>query len=140
MRARPTTVLAIVAALVVALALIAAIVSNGRERPQLDASTPEGVVQLYVTALFDDDVPGAVKHLDPVLGCTDPLPEAYISDVSWISVVKTTKNDDTAQVQLQVEEGSGLDGTWSHTENFTLRSVSGTWLITGEPWPIYNCN
>ncbi|MGV8846189.1 hypothetical protein [Tessaracoccus sp.] len=139
MRARPTTVLAIVAALVVALALVAAIVSNGRERPQLDASTPEGVVQLYVSTLFHGDVAGAVKYLDSELGCADPVPEAYLSDLSWVSAMKSTMKDDTAEVELRVEEGSGLDGTWSHIEVFTLRRDSDTWLITGEPWPLYSC-
>ncbi len=139
MRARPTTVLAIVAVLVVVLAVVAAFVSRGRERPTLDATTPEGVVQLYVSALFDDDVATAVEYLDPKLGCEDPLPEVYISDTSRIAVVKTTTTKDTAKVALQIEEGSGLDGNWSHREDFTLRRDSGTWLITGEPWPIYQC-
>ena len=139
MRGRPTIVLAIVAALVVLLAVVAAVVSAGRESPPLDATTPGDVVQLYVSTLFDGDVAGAVKYLDPELGCADPVPEAYLSDVSWISVLKSTMQDDTAEVDLRVEEGSGLDGTWSHTEIFTLRRDSGTWLITGEPWPIYSC-
>ena len=42
MKLRPAAVLAIVVALVTALAVIAAVVSAGRERPALDASTPDG--------------------------------------------------------------------------------------------------
>ncbi len=139
MRARPTTVLAIVAALVVALALIAAIVSNGRERPQLDASTPEGVVQLYISALFDDDIAAAVKYLDPANGCTDSVPEAYLPDTVRIAVVTSETTNQSARVEVEIDEGSGFDGSWSHQESFTLRSESGTWLITGEPWPLYEC-
>lgn len=139
MRARPTLVLAVVAALVVLLAVAAAVVSRGRERPTLDANTPEGVVQLYVSALFDDDVASAVEYLDPSLGCSDPLPETYLADIARIAVAKTTTSGNTASVELRIEEGSGLDGTWSHREIFSLRRDAETWLITGEPWPIYRC-
>ena len=139
MRVRPTAVLAIVAVLVVALAVVAAVVSGGRERPTLDPSTPEGVVQLYATSLFDGDVAAAVERLDPALGCTDPLPEVYLPDTVRITVVETTTDKTTARVELSIEEGSGIDGGWSHREDFTLRRASGTWLITGSPWPIYEC-
>lgn len=139
MRARPTIVLAVVAVVVVALAVVAAVVSSGRDRPTLDATTPEGVVQLYVSALFDDDVAAAVEHLDPTFGCSDPLPEVYLNGTSRIAVLKSATSGDTARVELRIEEGSGLGGTWSHDENFSLRRDGNTWLITGEPWPIYEC-
>lgn len=139
MRTRPTTVLAIVAALVVLLAVAAAIVSQGRERPTLDVSTPEDVVQLYISTLFDDDVASAVKYLDPALGCSDQPPEVYLPDGARVSVAKTATTGDTATVELRIEEGSGLDGSWSHREDFSLRRDNDSWLITGEPWPIYAC-
>ncbi len=141
MRARPATVLAIVAVLVVALAVVAAIVSSGRDRPTLDATTPEGVVQLYVTALFDDDVAAAAEdYLAPELNCGDFLSEMYLADTFRVAVVETTTTKDTAQVELSIEEDAGLfNGSWSHREIFTLRRDAGTWLITGEPWPVYQC-
>lgn len=139
MRTRPALVLAIVAALVVLLAVAAALVSRGRERPTLDASTPEGVVQLYVSALFEDDVAGAVEYLDPALGCSDPLPEVYIADTARVSVAKTSSSGDTAQVELRIEEGSGIGDVWSYRQDFSLRRENQAWLITGEPWPIYSC-
>lgn len=140
MRTRPTAVLVIVAVLVVLLAVVAALVSRGRDYPTLDANTPDGVVQLYVSALFDDDVATAVEFVDPALGCSDPLPEIYLSDIARVAVLKSTTSGDTASVELRIEEGSGLDGTWSHREDFSLRRDQGTWLITGDPWPIYSCN
>lgn len=139
MRSRPAIVLAIVAALVVLLAVAAAVVSRGRERPTLDPATPDGVVQLYATALFDNDVEGALEYLDPDLGCADPLPEVYLPDAARLSVTDTATNGDTATVELRVEEGGGWDSMWSHDQNFSLRRDEGTWLITGEPWPIYEC-
>lgn len=139
MRSRPAIVLAIVAALVVLLAVVAAVVSQGRDRPTPDPGTPDGVVQLYVIALFDGDVAGAVEYLDPELGCADPLPEVYLADSARLSVTETETNGDTATVELRVEEGGGLDGMWSHDQSFQLRRDEGTWLITGEPWPIYEC-
>lgn len=139
MRVRPAIVLAIVAVLVVALAVIAAVVSSGRERPTLDPTTPEGVVQLYASALFSDDVAAAEKYLDPDIDCGDFLTDFYISDTSRIAVLQSDEKADTARVELQIEEGSGLDGSWAHRENFTLRRDSGAWLITGDPWPFYEC-
>lgn len=139
MRARPTIVLAVVAVLVVALAVVAAVVSSSRERPTLDDATPEGVVQLYASALFNDDVTAAEEYLDPAIDCGDFLSDFFISDTSRIAVLKTEVDQDTASVELQIEEGSGLDGTWTHRENFTLRRDVGTWLITGDPWPFFEC-
>ncbi|MEO7587905.1 MAG: hypothetical protein ABIS84_07735 [Arachnia sp.] len=139
MRARPAAVLAVVASLVVVLAVVAALASRGREHPELDAGTPEGVVQLYVSALFNDDLATAAQYLDPALGCSDPLPEPYLNDTARIAVVKTTTSGDTAKVELRIEEGSGLNGSWTHDENFTLGRDGGTWLLTGEPWPVYGC-
>lgn len=139
MKARPNIVLAIVALLVVALAIVAAVVSGQRERPALDASTPDGVVQLYISALFNDDVAAAVEYLDPALNCEDTLRDIYISDTSRIAVLKTDVEGGIAKVGLQIEEGSGLDGSWTHREDFTLGHDSGTWLITEAPWPAYEC-
>ncbi len=139
MRVRPGIILAVVAVLVVALAVVAAVVSSSRDRPTLDATTPEGVVQLYVRDLFNDDVAAAKKYLDPASNCEDSLRDIYISDTARVAVIKTETKEDSATVQLQIEEGSGFDGGWSHSEDFTLRRDSGTWLITGEPWPLYEC-
>lgn len=139
MRARPATVLAIVAVLVVALAVVAAIVSSGRAQPTLDSRTPEGVVQLYVSALVKDDVAAAEEYLDPKLDCGDFLREIPVSNTSRIAVLTTEVTKETARVELQIEEGSGLDGTWTHSEEFTLRRDGETWLITGDPWPAYGC-
>lgn len=139
MRTRPGVVLAVVAAVVVVLAVVAALVSANRDRPELDPAAPEGVVQLYVSAIFDGDVATAVTHLDPALGCTDPLPEVYVGDTARIAVASSRIDGDTATVTLRIEEGSGLDGGWSHREEFTLRRAGATWVITRDPWPIYSC-
>ncbi len=139
MRNRPAAVLGAVAVLVVTLAVVAALVSANRDRPDLDPATPEGVVQLYVSALFDDSVAAAVEYLDPALGCSDPLPEVYTSDVARVAVASSRISGDTATVDLRIEEGSQLGGGWSHRETFRLRRDGETWLITGNPWPIYSC-
>lgn len=139
MKAPPNIVLAVVAVLVVGLAVVAALVSSGRERPTLDDATPEGVVQLYASALFNDDVTAAEQYLDPAIDCGDFLGDFFISDTSRIAVLETEVDQDTARVELRIEEGSGLDGTWTHRENFSLRRDVGTWLITGDPWPFFEC-
>ncbi|MGM0384463.1 MAG: hypothetical protein ACQERF_00575 [Actinomycetota bacterium] len=139
MRTRPAAVLGIVAVLVAVLAVVAALVSANRDHPAFDAGTPEGVVQLYVSALFNDGVGAAVEYLDPALGCSDPLPEVYIADTARVAVVRSSTSGDTATVDLSIEEGSGLEGGWSHRETYTLRRDGDTWVITGQPWPIHSC-
>ena len=139
MRARPTIILAVVAALVVVLAVVAAVVSANRQGPTLDPATPEGVVQLYISAMFSDDPSDGVKYLDPALGCSDPLPEMYMGDASRVAVLKTTLTGNTAQVDIRIEEGSGMTGSYSHDEYFKLRRDGDSWLIVEEAWPLYGC-
>lgn len=138
MRSRPAAVLGFVAALVVVLAVVAAVISATRDRPELDPATPEGVVQLYVTALYDDDVAGAVEYLDPALGCSERLPEVYLPETARVAVGPVTRTGERATVDLRIEEGAALS-SWTHRETFTLRRDGETWLITGDPWPIWQC-
>ena len=140
MRNRPNLVLAVVAGLVVALAVVAWFVAGRREPPRLDPTTPEGVVQTYVLSLVDGDEEAAVAHLDPKLGCKTPLPGTYLMrPVSLTLVSSKTTGEDAVVVFDVTEYGDSLFDSWSHRETFNLTRSESTWLIGGNPWPIYGC-
>ncbi len=138
MKARPNLVLLIVAGLVLALVVTAAVVSARRSTPEPDRATPDGTVQIFIRALYDRDDETAVSLLDPELGCETPL-QFYLPDAVRVGVVNVTTTADRATVIVEITEDSGIAESWSHRETYRLERRDGTWLITGEPWPIYSC-
>lgn len=132
-----------IATLVVALAAGAALVSSVRGTDSPDTSTPAGVVQAYVAAVIDGDDRGVLSHLDPSLGCASHLPEYSSPKSATVSIVSSTAIQGGAKVVVQIDEGGGglplLGEGYSHREDFQLTLTDGTWLITGQPWPIYSC-
>ena len=146
MKVRPNTVLAITGLAVVVLALVAALLSGQRQRSDFDEATPEGVAQLYVISLIRGDGEQALQLMDPALGCSTPLdyyapPQASIAlvDSEIQAGSQSAENGTSAKVVLEITETEGGFSTWSHRETLELRQVEGDWRITGEPWPIYNC-
>lgn len=139
MNARPNAVLAVVAGTVVALAVLAGILTMTRSAPDIDPTTPDGVVQLYTLAIVDGDDTEAVSYLDPSLGCSDPLPFDLGPMRTSLVIVDTSIDGDRAKVVADFTEYSGMLDSWDHREDFELRQVDGAWLITGQPWPVYGC-
>jgi hypothetical protein len=140
MSVRPNVVLAVVAGLVVALGIVAAVVSGSREPQRLDPATPEGTVQLFLTALFDGDEEAAADHLAPDLGCEPPF-DAYLPDGARLEVVSSTTEGGEAEVVVDVVERSGglLADEWSHRASYELVADDEGWLISGQAWPVYSC-
>lgn len=140
MKARPNLVLLVVAGLVLVLLVVAAVVASTRTAPEPDRATPDGTVQLFIRALYERDDDAAVALLDPDLGCEAPL-QFYVGDAARVGVVNVTTTDDRATVVVEVTEetGAGIGDSWSHRETYRLTRVDGAWLITGEPWPVYQC-
>lgn len=139
MNARPNVVLAVVAGTVVALAVIAGILTATRPAPDIDPTAPDGVVQLYTLALIDGDDAEAVSYLDPSLECADPLPFEFGPMRVSMAIVDTSIDGDEATVVADLSEYSGMLDSWEHRETFELRLIDGAWLITGQPWPVYGC-
>lgn len=137
MSARPNVVLAVVAGLVVTLAVVAAVVSGAREHPELDPTTPEGAVQIFLTAVFDGDEDAAAGHLDPDLGCEPPF-DVYLPTGARIDVVSTSTEGDEAHVVVDVVERTGglVPDEWTHRQAYDLTADGDGWLLTGAPWPV----
>lgn len=142
MKARPNLVLALVVGVVGVLIVVAAVVAATRTPPRADPATPQGTVQLFVTAVIEGDDASAVAVLDPALGCRVPLPRrGWTGTRTGFAVVGSRVAGDRASVEIDVTEyrtGAPFD-TSSHRESYQLLAHNGGWLITGEPWPVYVC-
>lgn len=140
MSSRPNAVLAVVAGLVLALGVVAGVFTATRPAPEIDPTTPDGVVQLYTLAIIDGDTDKALTYLDPALGCNDPsLNLEFSQDRVNLSIVSTRIAGDTATVVADLSEYSGAFSSWEHRETFELRQIDGEWLLSSPSWPIYGC-
>lgn len=144
MTSRPNRILAIVVGVVAVIGVVAAVLSATRDVPTYDRGAPEGVVQAYLTAVIDGDHQGAVQFLADVSPCTvEDLDRAYVSEGVRVLLRDTEVDGDAAQVRVDVVMSSGgpLDGSeYAEKHTFRLSRAGGDWLITGTPWPMYECS
>lgn len=140
---QPNRVLSIVVGAVVLLGVVAAIVAATRPAPDIDPSTPQGVVQSYLRAVFDGDEEAAVEWIDPETGCDGAdVAAAYVNRPARVLLEDTTVDGSTARVEVKITySGGGPFDVSEYTEDqlFRLRRSGGSWLLTGQPWPMFYC-
>lgn len=133
--------LVVIAALV--LVSLVVVLTRGTPKP-LDASTPEGVVQGYVTAVIGGDEAAAAAFLDPgqdarCKGFESVAPERNIR----VALVSTTQRETTADVVVSISYTNvgGPFGSpeYASEESFDLSRTGGRWLISSAPWPLLVC-
>jgi len=133
--------LAIVIGAITVLALVVVFTAN-RQIEQLDRSTPEGVAQQYLLDVIAGDNDSAIKLLDSTSNCkaTD-LDRAYIPKEVRMNLISSTETPTGAVVRISIEISSGdpLGGYFSEEQVIRLAKSNGNWLITGIPWPMYEC-
>lgn len=139
----PNRILSIVVGAVVLLGVAAAIVAATRPAPQIDVSTPEGVVQAYLQDVFEGNEEEAAAWIDPASGCdAADLARAFASRSARVVLVDTTIDGSTARIEVRMTYGGGgpFDASeYSEEQHFELRRSGASWLITGEPWPMFYC-
>lgn len=126
--------------LVVVIALIA--VFTRGETAELDAGTPEGVVQRYSQAVVDGDVPTALTYLVPeVADECDRISQG--SEDIRLTLLETTERDQTARVRVLIVTvyGTGPLGAdeYESEDVFDLVKVGDEWLIETSPWQLAVC-
>lgn len=135
--------LALVVAAVAVLAVVAAVISAARPAETFDTGSPEGTVQAYLRAVLDGDSAVAAEHFAPDTGCdADDLDRVFLDDPARVLLVDTELDTTTARVRVQVVRGTGgLVDPSEYTEDTTFRLVRNgdRWLLTGTPWPLYDC-
>lgn len=143
MTSRPNRILAVVVGVIAAIGIVAGVLSATRQVPRYDRATPEGVVQAYLTAVIRGDHQQAVDLLTAQSSCTaEDLDRAYIPEDVRVLLRDTEVEGDTAQVKVEVVMPSGgpLEGSeYAERHTFGLTRTGDGWLITGAPWPMYEC-
>jgi hypothetical protein len=141
---RPDRILLIVLAALAVVAAVAGVLAAIRPVPEYDRATPEGVVQAYVTAVIDDDHDEAARFLADTSPCSvADLDRAFLPDGVRVVLREARVTGDTARVVVGVATSSGelFDGSENtETHTFRLTSSGGTWLVTGQPWPMFDCD
>jgi len=107
---------------------------------ELDPSTPEGTVQLYIQAVVDGDFDNAASYWADD-GCipSSAIPTAGTPDVS-ASLVAVDGNDIESSVTVRLTENSQdpLGGLYEYEEWFTLIRNNESWKIRQPSWPYWD--
>lgn len=143
MRHSAEKVLAIVVGVVVLLAIGAGVVSAGRGTPQLAVGSPQSTVQTYLAGVFERDLPRAAEVLDPAGACglTD-LQRIAPQSITRAVLRGTTISEDRARVRVDLvyeKSGGRFGGSWIEPLTFRLTDTGDGWVITGSPWPMFEC-
>lgn len=143
MTAQPNRVLLVVVALVAVAAVVAGVLLATRHEPRYDRGTPAGVVQAYVSAVIAGHNQEAAGFLAPDSPCdlTD-LDRTQAPEDVRVVLRATEVRSGTARVEVEMATSSGdLLGGAEQVERhtFQLTRPDRAWLITGMPWPMYEC-
>jgi len=118
---------------------VVALVAAGvlREAPELDPTTPEGTVQVYLQAVFDGDQEAAAAltegECDANLG-----PGSQVDGVSAsLESVEGDENQATVIVNMSQPSSDPFGGLSEWQEWFSLLNHDGTWMIQQPVWPYY---
>lgn len=142
MGSRPNRVLAVIVAIVLLVGVITLVVSLGRNEVSYEPGSPEAAAQAYLRAALDGDFDAAAELLDPSSDCdAADLDRAYVPEMAGVNLLETVTDGDRSRVRIEVEYPSGGPFGDRGREEHTLRLVraDGTWLLTGIPWPLYDC-
>lgn len=133
----------------VVLSIIAAVVASTRGTAELDASSPEGVVQAYLRAIADEDTDAAFGYLDEELASRCDKQELRNvrpvgDDGSFrAELIEADTGDREATVEVRITEFTGeppFGGPgYDHDERYELARADGSWRITSFSWPYYPC-
>lgn len=143
-RVRPNRVLAIVVGGIALVALVAAVLAATRSEPEFDPATPEGTVQGYLQAVFDEDEDEALSYLAVDTACDRDDFRGVVTSESARVVLRGAEVDGdvaTVEVEIAYTGGQGPFDTyeWSEDQTFELEREGDSWVLVGEPWPLYFC-
>ena len=124
--------------------MVVAVVLTFVDRPRLDPSTPEGVVQRYLQAVVEGRRSLARSYLSDRLQdeCDSGFPRYVARDAYRIEWIDTVVDGSEAWVDVLVaEEDLGIfDSYYEFNAGFTLQDSADGWRITDQEWPWYACS
>lgn len=142
---RANRILAVALAAIVILAVVAAVISANRPTAELEPGSPEATVQAYVGAAIDGKVDEAARLLDPAGDCGIDDLTRYSgggTQTARVVLVDSTIEGSTATVEVDLvfAPGGRFDTSeYSERHTYRLKRSGNGWLLTGVPWPLYDC-
>lgn len=134
--------LAVIVGGIVLIGVVVASLASSWTVAQRDPKSPEGVIQAYLTAVFDHDPDAAFALLEADTACTVAnFQQVYYDNSARVDLVDSSVSGDNADVHVRLEHGNGdpFDGRWTEEQYFQLVREAGGWRIHGMPWPVYQC-
>ena len=141
-RATSNRILAVIVIAALVLSAVAALVSVFREEVKYSASSPEGVVQMYLTAIIEGKNDQAASYFATDSECdASDIDRAYVSETLRVNLVSTSIDGDSAYVKIDANTGASgpFDDGYTESHTYRLSKDSGGWLIEGIPWPLWDC-
>jgi hypothetical protein len=135
-------ILALIIVLVAAAAALVLAITSNQQSAKFEPGSPEAVVQSFLVAMFDGDTDQAIQFLAASSPCNvNHLDRAWVQRNANIDLVRVDISGNTARVEVNVEFGNSdlFNSTYVESHNYRLEKADENWLITGIPWPVYDC-
>ncbi|MBC7464294.1 MAG: hypothetical protein H7227_08550 [Actinobacteria bacterium] len=138
----PNVILLIFISFVITFTGIVVFTSSNKEVIKWDLTTPQGVVQTYLTSIMNGDLDKAATLLARDSECSvQDLDRAFVQSEMGVYLSSTAISVGKASVIVKVDiPTGGLFAEYS-TETHTLRLErrDERWQLVGIPWPLYDC-
>ncbi len=141
-RATSNRILAVIVIAALVLSAVAALVSSFREEVKYSTSSPEGVVQMYLTAIIEGKNDQAASYFATDSECdASDIDRAYVSETLRVNLVSTSIDGNSAYVKIDANSGASgpFDDGYTESHTYRLSKESGRWLLEGIPWPLWDC-
>jgi hypothetical protein len=142
MNTTPNRLLAAIVGAVLVAALASIAITSSQQNAELRSGSPEWVVQSYLVAMFDGETDKALAFLADSSPCNiTHLDQAWINSNTNIDLLKSEISGATAKVEIAAEFGNSdlFNSSYVESHTYRLEKVLTEWLITGIPWPVYDC-
>lgn len=141
-KATSNRILALIVIVALVLSAVSALVSSFREDVKYSPNAPEGIVQLYLTAIIEGKNDQAASYFATDSTCdASDIDRAYVSETLRVNLVSTSIDGMNAYVKIDANTGASgpFDDGFTESHTYRLTKESGKWLIEGIPWPLWDC-
>lgn len=142
MNLSPNRILTIIVGLFTTIAIVVALVLSSQTEKELSSSSPEGTVQLFLKAVFDERNDIAAQYLSSDSKCQEEdFDRAYIPESRRVRLIDSEISSGVARVKVGVEISSDgpFNSPFSERHTYRLQKNEEKWKIEGIPWPLYDC-
>lgn len=141
-RQSPNFLLGLALVVIVVIASFTFLASHNRAETQFSETSPQGVIQLYLKAVYLQDSNKAHNYFSSSNICTaDDLDRAGFPLSSSVKLIDSEISGNSAIVRIEVEMGSDgvFESGFRERHSYRLTKFNDQWKIDGIPWPLYDC-